>query len=579
MTGRHIFITATLLSSLISVKGQITAYYTENKTPEYREVVDYYQTWTTTSSFITEKSYGPTDAGLPLTAYVIDKDRDFHPDSSRANKKSILLINNAIHPGEPDGVDACINITDQLLRDDGSHIPENVVIVIIPAYNIGGMLNRGSHSRANQNGPEAYGFRGNTKNYDLNRDFIKADSKEAIAFASLFQEWQPDIFIDTHVSNGADYQHVMTLVPTQHDKLAPPLGTYLTEVLLPYLYKEMDNSGFLMSPYVNTLTEIPDQGIIGFMDYPRYSTGYAALFNTIGFMTETHMLKDYSKRVESTIQFINLMMAYMENHATEIISKKAAAHLFVSQATTMPLDYLADLSCYDSVSFMGYEAQYKVSEVTGAQRLFYDRTRPWTRNIPVYDHFDPNKQVRLPKAYIVPKEWDEVIRRLQVNGVEMQVINQTTTYPGELYYIDSYSTYERAYEGHYMHYNTKVRTEASEVIAQPGDWYISLDQPTKRFIVEVLEPAAPDSYFNWNFFDPILMQKEWYSAYVFEDIAAELLETDPQLKAAFEARKSTDPAFAANPDEQLTYVYRNSVYYEKSHLQYPVARVTKYTQK
>jgi hypothetical protein len=32
------------------------------------------------------------------------------------------------------------------------------------------MLNRNSTSRTNQNGPEEYGFRGNARNFDLNRD-------------------------------------------------------------------------------------------------------------------------------------------------------------------------------------------------------------------------------------------------------------------------------------------------------------------------------------------------------------------------------------------------------------------------
>lgn len=571
---RPVFISVILIGICQIGFTQITEYYKENKTPSYQEVAAYYQQWAATSSFIAERSYGLTDAGLPLLAYVIDKDRDFQPDSSRIKGKTILLINNAIHPGEPDGVDACIQITQQLLTgDNGSEIPDNVVIVIIPVYNIGGMLNRGNHSRANQNGPEAYGFRGNTKNYDLNRDFIKADSKEAWAFARLFQEWQPDIFIDTHVSNGADYQHVMTLVPTQHDKLSPPLGTYLKESLLPYLYNQMELSGFPMSPYVNTLTDIPDQGIIGFMDYPRYSTGYAALFNTIGFMTETHMLKDYEQRVKSTIEFIKHMVSFMNENSEEIRNKKSMANLFINQAPHFPMDYLSDLSCYDSVLFMGYEARYKTSEVSGAERLYYDRSRPWTKKIPLYDHFDPDKQIQAPKAYIIPKEWEEVLHRLKVNGVDMMELDQLTDFQAEVYYIESYSTGERAYEGHYMHYNTRVRKEAVEIKADSGDWYIPMDQSARRFIMEVLEPGAPDSYFNWNFFDPILMQKEWYSSYVFEDIASELLKTDSSIKAAFEQRKASDPAFAGNPEEQLYFIYTLSPYYERTHKRYPVIRV------
>lgn len=55
----------------------------------------------------------------------------------------------------------------------------NVTFSFILCYNVGGMMNRSSSSRANQDGPEEYGFRGNSQNLDLNRDFIKMDSEEA----------------------------------------------------------------------------------------------------------------------------------------------------------------------------------------------------------------------------------------------------------------------------------------------------------------------------------------------------------------------------------------------------------------
>jgi len=155
----------------------------------------------------------------------------------RKQDKRVLLINNGIHPGEPEGIDASMMLARDLLK--GNKIPANVVICIIPLYNIDGSHNRTSTSRANQNGPLAYGFRGNSRNLDLNRDFIKTDSKNSASFQQIFNTWNPEVFVDTHTSNGSDYQYTMTLIPTQKDKLNQVLSTYLTGQMVPSLYKEM----------------------------------------------------------------------------------------------------------------------------------------------------------------------------------------------------------------------------------------------------------------------------------------------------------------------------------------------------
>ena len=237
---------------------------------------------------------------------IISKSGKTNIAKLKAGGKAFLLINNAIHPGEPDGVEASQMLARNLVEDETlNKLLDNTVIVIIPFYNIGGVLNRNSTTRVNQNGPKEYGFRGNANNYDLNRDFIKADTRNARSFIALFQELDPDVFIDTHVSNGADYQYVSTTIPTQSDKLGGPLAKFMTSQLLPYHYEYMKMAGSLMTPYVNIWgMKTPDQGYNKFIDQPRYSSGYAALFHTLGFMSETHMLKTFEQRVEATYNYI-----------------------------------------------------------------------------------------------------------------------------------------------------------------------------------------------------------------------------------------------------------------------------------
>ena len=155
----------------------------------------------------------------------------------------------------------------------------------------------------------------------------------------------------------------------------------------------------------------------------------------------------------------------------------------------------------------------------------------------------------------------------------MTQFKNDTTLTVESYKMDNYNTRNQAYEGHYQHYNTKVISTQKEVTFNKGDYYIKTNQPAFRYLLETLEPQAPDSFFNWNFFDTILQQKEGFSPYVWEDMALQLLENNTDLKTAFEAKKQSEEAFANNWYAQLDWIHQQSAYYEKAHLQYPVYRV------
>jgi len=250
---------------------------------------------------------GMSDAGFPLHLIIVSSDKDFNFESLHKKNKRVILINNGIHPGEPDGIDASM----LLVRDIAINkykLPSNVVLAIIPVYNIGGCLNRSANYRIDQNGPTEKGFRGNSQNLDLNRDFIKCDSKEAKTFAEIFHLTDPDVFVDNHVSDGADYQHIMTLLTSQHNKLGGEMGEYLNKEFEPALYASMKKKGYDLVPYVNAFGDSPE-GWSEYWDSPRYSSGYATLWQTFSFVPETHMLKSYDQRVKSTYA---LMQSFIE---------------------------------------------------------------------------------------------------------------------------------------------------------------------------------------------------------------------------------------------------------------------------
>ena len=566
------FLTLFFLS--LNAFAQLTPFERSGKkeTATYTEAIAFYQqlakTFPQQSKLFT---YGSTDFGKPLHLLVLSKQKIFDPATLRKNDKRILLINNGIHPGEPEGIDASMLFARDLLKNNA--LPDNVVICIIPVYNIDGSHNRSGTSRANQNGPIAYGFRGNAKNYDLNRDFIKTDSKNSQAFQQIFNTWQPEVFVDTHTSNGADYQYTMTLIQTQKDKLNPILSSYLTKTLVPDLYSEMKVKGYELIPYVNSISETPDEGITGFMESPRYSTGYAALHNCIGFMPETHMLKSFDKRVESTEKLLQTYVTIIARDAKIIGENKRKADGFTAQQKDFPLDWKLNRSVYDSIDFKGFVAKQKPSEVSGLSRLYYDRNELFTKKIKYWNTFEPSITVIKPIAYLIPKAWDKVIGLLKLNNVKMQQLAADTKLHLEMYYIGEMRTGTRPYEGHYQHSAVNLTPMMQDVQFYEGDYVVYVNQTTNRYIIETLEPQAIDSFFNWNFFDSILGQKEGYSAYAFEDTAADLLKKDPELRKKLEAEKLKKPDMAKSASAQLDFIYKNSDYHEKTFMRYPIGRM------
>lgn len=521
---------------------------------------------------------GSTDSGHPLHVAILSVDGDFSPAKIRDQEKQIIFINNAIHPGEPCGVDASMMLIRDYLQDKSLQQKlEHVVLVVIPFYNIGGGLNRGGYSRANQDGPVAHGFRGNARNLDLNRDFIKCDSKNATIFNQVYNYWNPDVFIDNHTSNGADYQYTMTLIPTQHNKLDQHLAGYLQSVMLPDLYKEMEAKKWEMVPYVYARST-PDEGIAGFLDLPRYSSGYAALHHALAFIPETHMLKPYKDRVLSTYAFMESVIEIVNRDYQKIgeLRKKAIDH-FQKTKTHFDLNWTIEMNRSDTISFKGYEAGYKPSEVSGLDRLYYDRSKPYTKAIPHFNYYKSTLSVQKPKAYIIPQAYTEVIDRLQWNGAQLSRLGVDMQLDLEMYYIEDYKTTNTAYEGHFLHSNVKVKTKNMKWQYHKGDYVVFTDQPANRYLIETLEPQGPDSFFAWNFFDGILMQKEYFSSYVFEDLAAEFLKQHPKVREALEAKKKEDEEFAKSARAQLDFVYRHSPYYEPTHNLYPVGRLMKDT--
>ncbi|EAQ40936.1 M14 family metallopeptidase [Polaribacter sp. MED152] len=544
------------------------------ETPEYKDVIGYYTNLADAYEQISLFSFGQTDSGEPLHLVVYDRNGIYNIDEIKSSSKNRILINNGIHPGESDGIDASMILLRDIVQNDSLQKKyQNSIICVIPVYNVGGSLNRNSHTRANQNGPLEYGFRGNARNYDLNRDFIKQDTKNAAAFAEIFHTVNPDVFIDNHVSNGADYQYAITHLFTQHNKLGGSLGSFLQNKMRPGLEQSLAQKDIIITPYVNVWGNTPEVGFSQFFDSPRYSTGYTTLFNTLGLMVETHMLKPYKIRVEQTYELLFSAFDFTEENSAKIKELRAKATEEILAKKSYPIQYAVDREKYRTLKFKGYEGSYIESKVTNGKRLFYDKNKPFEKDTKYFDEFKVTKEIEIPVAYILPKGWHDIVARLDNNLIEYTSFSKDTTISVTVNHVKDFKSRNAPYEGHYLHYNTEVFSSSKEVTFKKGDLYIPTNQNGVRYLLETMEAEATDSFFNWNFFDTVLQKKEGYSAYVFEDVAEQILKDNEFLKNEFENKLKEDKDFEKNPRKQLDFIYKNSPYYEKAHLMLPVFKV------
>lgn len=548
-----------------SMYAQLEKKYLKNETYEYNELIKAYVQLEKVNTRGKLIEVGESDFGEPIYLFLIAPASLAEPRESNVIRESAVLINNAIHPGESCGVDASLHLAEDILY---GKIESNVWVGIIPAYNIGGMFNRRPNTRANQNGPNSQGFRGNANNYDLNRDFTKADAKNTGVFYEIFETLKPQFFIDNHTTNGADYQYEQTLIFSPKEKFPVSLQEDADD-FRKAVFKGVKKKKVVAGNFVNIYGTTPDKGFAAFHETPIYSTGYTALYNTFGIVSETHMLKTYQKRVEATYALSKTVIEYANVNGMAIKAKMEKEEEKIH--SSLPIQWEVDSAQREDLKFLGFNYEYQKSEVTGGERLKYlDKKKTYT--IDYYPSYKPKLEVTVPEYYVVPKSWHRVLQRLNINFIETIELEPNIN-TVEAYRIKKYKTSPSVYEGHFRHSDIEVEKIEKVVAIDQRFVLVPTNQRGEKLIVHLLEPQAEGSLFSWNFFDPILQQKEWYSEYVFEDTAKELLKKDKDLKEKFDAMKKENPEFANNPRAQLYFIYTHSSYYEPTHNLYPVYRL------
>jgi hypothetical protein len=549
------------------------------ETPRYEATVAFARKLDEASPLIRYTSFGQSGEGRALPLLVAATGDDFTPQAARRAGKAVVMIQACIHPGEPDGKDAGF----ALLRDIAvtktrAGLLGRAVVLFIPIYNTDGHERFGPFNRINQNGPAEMGWRATSANLNLNRDYMKADAPETRAWLRLWAEWNPDLLIDCHVTDGADFRYNITYI-YEHQQHAPaPVLSWMREAFDGRIFPATEAEGNLLAQYM-TFRDNRDlaKGIDGFVMPPRFSTGYTTVRNRPGLTIETHMLKDYRSRVRGTYDLLRFTLEEVNSNTEKLLSAvREADELTVKagQSYDPARRYPLQIEMTDkhrSLLFKGVESRTEMSDVSGQMRVVFG-TKPADVTAPFYDEGRVAAAVAPPLYYVVPPQWGEAVGVIAAHGLRLQRLAAPATVEVESYRFTDVKFAAAPFEGRVLpSYKSNPVRERRTFPA--GSVVVPVAQPAGFVAVHLLEPSAPDSLIAWGFFNAIFEQKEYGEDYVLEKLAREMLAKDESLRRDFEQKLKSDPKFAADPGARLNFFYERSPYWDRQLNLYPVGRV------
>lgn len=522
--------------------------------------------------------FGTSPEGRPMKLLIVSPAGAFTPQAAKDKNLPVTLIQGGIHSGEIDGKDAGFLALRQALDGEAAQgALAKQVLLFVPVFNVDGHERFARWNRPNQRGPEEMGWRTTAQNYNLNRDYLKADSAEMQSMLKLIGAWDPLVYVDLHVTDGAKFEHDVSIQvePVKSGDL--PLrkaGTALRDGVIGQLAKQ----GSLPLPYYPAFVrnDDPSSGFEDSVAPPRFSHGYFPLRNRLGMLVETHSWKDYPTRVRITRNTIVAVLEGIAANGAAWQREAAAADQRAGKlgGQAVALDYKAGPKTR-TVAFRGYAYTRTPSEISGALMTRYDENTPQVWNIPMKDDVQPSLSLKAPRGgYLVPAAhaaW--VAAKLDVHGVAYRRLDGALPKARvETFRAEKADFAAQSVEGHQrLTASGEWKPEVRDVAA--GALFVPIAQPKARLAMALLEPQAPDALAAWGEFNNAFERKEYMEDYVAEEVAREMLAADPKLKAAFEQKLTSDPTFAKDPQARLEFFYRRHSSWDDSYRLYPVLRI------
>ena len=521
--------------------------------------------------------FGITPEGRPMKAMIVTGSGSFTPDAARAAGVPVLLVQGGIHAGEIDGKDAGFLALREMLEGKlAKGALEEQVLLFVPVFNVDGHERFAAYNRPNQRGPEEMGWRVTAQNFNLNRDYAKADAPEMQAMLRLVDAWDPIAYIDLHVTDGAKFEHDVAIqvepIYAGDDALRSAGRAFRDAVIA-----DTAKQGALPLAFYPSFVESdnPQSGFIDGVSPPRFSTGYFQLRNRFAMLVETHSWRDYAHRVKVTHDVVLSVVGQVAQHGREWlrIAREADGRAKVLAGKPVPLDYAATAKVR-TIDFRGYVYTRTPSEISGAPMTRYDEAKPQLWKLPLRDDVQPSLSAEAPRAgYLVPPaEAAFVAEKLKLHGIEFRRIGHALPKASvQTFRADKASFSPVSMESHQrLSVQGSWEPETRDVGA--GALFVPIAQAKARLVMALLEPQAPDALAAWGGFNNFFEQKEYMEAYVAEDVAREMLARDPALKAVFEQKLRDDPAFAGDAGARLQFFARRHPSWDERYNLYPVLR-------
>ncbi|MBK7393939.1 MAG: peptidase M14 [Chloracidobacterium sp.] len=589
LIARIIFLLALMAAPIIAQSDhgnippawQTTAEKTDyKKTSTYDEAVAYSKKLAAASKgLVVYKSYGKSGEGRDMPLLIAASGGAFTPELARKQGKAVVVVQAGIHAGEIDGKDAGLALfRDIAITKTRADLLKDVVILFEVIYNVDGHENSNPYMRINQNGPDEMGFRANATNLNLNRDYMKADAPETRAWLGLWNQWKPDVFIDCHVTDGADFQYNLTYEYAHFQEVSPSIKNWMDEHFDGNVVPNVQKEGNLLTHYVEFAGREITSGIATFIATPRYATGYTPLRNRAGLLIETHVYKPYKSRVRGTYDTLRYFIDEIGQTKASLFAANVIADTQTiergkayddKRAFPLKLDVTDKAT---EIPFKGLVYKIDDSTISGGKRLVYGTT-PKDYIIKKFDEGRVTASVAPPLGYIIPPQYKDVIDVLKLHGIKFTTLKKPLTLEVESYRLTEPKWATNSFENRITLACKPLAIKEKRTYVA-GSVIVSLDQDTANVVIHLLEPIGPDSFVYWGFFNSAFEQKEYGESYQIEKLAKEMLANDPKLKAEFETRLK-DGTFAKNPRARLNFFYERSPYYLNQKVGiYPVGRIT-----
>jgi murein tripeptide amidase MpaA len=521
--------------------------------------------------------FGTTPEGRPMMALAVTRANAFTPEAARKQNLPVTLIQGGIHAGEIDGKDAgFLALREMLEQRTAQGALDKQVLIFVPVFNVDGHERFARWNRPNQRGPVEMGWRTTAQNFNLNRDYMKADAPEMQAMLALVNAWDPLTYVDLHVTDGAMFQHDVSIQvePVNSGDMAfRKAGLALRTNVIADITKEGSSPQSYYMSFVEN--DNPASGFRNTVYEPRFSTGYFLLRNRMSLLVETHSWKDYPTRVRIThnaiVSILNQVAANGQAWLQSARQADARAAGLAGQPVALSYKTTDKTTMVD---FQGYAYTRTMSDVSGMLMTHYDESKPEVWHVPLRDEVVDDLQVKAPGAgYVVPAAWAQLVAsKLTLHGISFRKLDKAVTSANvETFRADKASFSAGSFESHQRLTVQGTWKQEPRAIGK-GALFVPIRQAKARLVMAIFEPQAPDSLLAWGAFNNAFERKEYMEEYVAEDVAREQMAKDPALAAEFRHKVDSDPAFAKNPHARLEFFARRHASWDERLNLYPVMR-------